>query len=108
MSEAAKYCMVYVTTPDEREAFKLAENAVRYKLAACANVGGKVSSLYWWNGSIEQGDEYTLILKTTIEKYAELEQMIKKEHSFDNPCIIMLEIKQGSKDFLNWISDSTK
>ncbi len=102
MSE--KFCMVYVTCPAEQEAFRIAETAVQDKLAACANLGQKISSVYWWEGVVQSSDEYPVILKTTADKYAELEHMIKKHHSYENPCIIMLEIKDGSKDFLNWIS----
>ncbi len=101
-----EYILVYVTSPSEPEAFRIGESAVQDKFAACANVTQKISSIYWWEGVVQTSDEYVTILKTTKDKYAQLEHMIKKMHSYENPCIIMLDIKDGSKEFLNWISDT--
>lgn len=106
MTDKNEYIMVYVTTPAEPEAFRIAESAVQDKFAACANISPKVTSIYWWEGVVQSGDEYVVMLKTTKDKYAQLEHMIKKLHSYENPCIITLDIKEGSKEFLNWISDT--
>ena len=101
-----EYCLVYITAPDEREAHKISENVMIKKLAACANIGKGVTAMYWWDGALQSGEEVPVIFKTTKANYAELEQLIKKSHSFENPCIIMLDINGGSKEFLNWISES--
>jgi len=100
--------LVYSTFPDERDAFRISELAIKEKLAACVNVGGKITSIYWWNGGLENGEEISVLFKTTMSKYAELEQMIKKNHPYENACVIMLEIKDGSPEFLKWISESVK
>lgn len=104
----SEFCLVYATFPDEREAFRIAEQALKEKLVACANINQKHTAIYWWNNGLENAEEVSVIFKTENKKYAELEQMIKKNHSFENPCIIMLDIKDGSKDFLNWIGTSLK
>ncbi len=101
-----EHCIVYVTATSEQEAFRIGENAVQDKFAACANVSPKMSSIYWWEGVVQSSDEFFVILKTTKDKYAQLEHMIKKMHSYENPCIIMLDIETGSKEFLGWISDT--
>jgi len=100
------FCIIYVTAPSEQEAFRLAETAVQDKFAACANVSSKISSIYWWDNVVQSNDEFVIIFKTTKDKYAQLEHMIKKMHSYENPCIIMLDISDGSKEFLNWISST--
>ncbi len=106
MTSNNEYILAYVTASSEPEAFRIAETAVQDKLAACANVGSKVTSMYWWEGVVQSSDEYVVMLKTTKDKFAQLEHMIKKMHSYENPCIIMLDIKDGSKEFLNWISET--
>lgn len=98
--------MVYVTAPSEPEAFRIAETAVQDKFAACANVSPKFSSVYWWEGVVQSSEEFVILLKTTRDKYAQLEHMIKKMHSYENPCIIILDIDGGSKEFLTWIADT--
>ena len=37
------------------------------RLAACANVLDGVTSIYWWQGALEQAGEAVLILKTRTE-----------------------------------------
>jgi len=100
------FCLAYVTASSEAEAFRIAENSVQDKLAACANILPKTSSVYWWEGVVQSSEEYVVILKTTTEKFANLEHSIKKMHSYENPCIIMLDIKDGSKQFLGWIEET--
>ena len=99
-------CLVYTSCGDEREAFRISEIAIKENLAACTNIGSPISSVYKWKEGIEQSQEYPVYFKTTKNKYAELEQIIKKEHSYECPCIIMLDIKGGSAEFLNWIKES--
>jgi uncharacterized protein involved in tolerance to divalent cations len=33
---------------------------------------------------------------------------VKEKHSYDCPGIVFIDIKNGNKDFLNWIKNSLK
>ena len=55
---------VLVTCPDRAVAESLARTLLQERLAACANIGAGISSLYWWKGVIEAAEEVPLLLKT--------------------------------------------
>ena len=57
--------LVYVTTPDRETATSLATLAVEEGLAACGNVGGPITSVFRWEGAVQTGEEWTLLLKTS-------------------------------------------
>ena len=98
---------VYVTAADEAEAERIARTVVGERLAACANLLGAVKSVYWWEGEVCEGEEVTLVLKTSKERNSELIDRIKQLHSYDCPCIVCLPIDGGNSDFLKWIASET-
>ena len=98
------YFLVYVTTSSENEAKKIAQVVVTARQAACANILGKSTSIYNWEGELKTETETVLLLKTTTEKLDPLIKRLKQIHSYECPCIIALGIQQGNVDFLNWIS----
>ena len=98
------YFLVYVTTSSENEAKKIAQVLVTGRQAACANILGKSTSIYNWEGELKTETETVLLLKTTTEKLDPLIKRLKQIHSYECPCIIALGIQQGNDVFLNWIA----
>ncbi len=101
------YALVEVTTSEEDESKKIGKTVVSERLAACANIVPSVTSFYWWKGVLEEDTESILLLKTTEEKVEKLISRIRELHSYENPAIIALPIKTGSKSYLDWISEET-
>ena len=83
---------IYVTCKDKKEAEKLAKILLEKKLIACANIH-PISSLYRWKGKIEHSKEYAMILKTKKNMFDEIKDEIKKNHSYDVPCICSWNIE---------------
>jgi periplasmic divalent cation tolerance protein len=48
-----------------------------------------------------------MIIKTTSERYPELERRVKELHSYTTPEVIAMRIERGSAQYLNWLRDST-
>ena len=46
--------------------------------------------------------------KTTKKLETKIISEVKKIHSYDVPCIVVSKILSGNKDFLKWISNSTR
>ena len=78
------------------------------KHCACVNLIPQVQSLYLWQGEIQQDQEILMLIKTSKEKYAALEQRIMELHPYDTAEVIALDIRQGSQKYLSWISESLK
>ena len=98
--------LVLITAPNADEAARLAETIVSERLAACVNVVGGVTSIYRWQGEVTRDNETLMIVKTTADRYDELERRIKELHSYTTPEVIALKIERGAADYLHWLSES--
>ena len=107
MNTASSYIVVFVTAKDRQEAQGIAQALVREKLIACANVVAGVESLFRWQGKVDIAQEVLLVLKTKRTLFNQLAARVKALHSYETPEIIALPIVAGSKDYLNWIKEST-
>ena len=99
--------VVFVTAPNKDEAARLADSLVSEKVAACVNIIGGIESIYRWEGEVTRDQEALLIIKTTDERYEELERRVIELHTYATPEIIAYRIERGSKDYLRWLRDST-
>ena len=105
MSEAL---LVITTMPDQEGAETLAETLVNHRLAACVNIGAPMTSIYEWDGELQRGTERMLTIKTTNERYPELEQAIADQHPYELPEIIAVPITAGLPAYLTWIHKCIK
>lgn len=100
--------VVLTTTETEADAERLARLLVEAELAACVQVLPRMSSIYRWQGKVEQAGENLLLIKTTRGAYARLETAIKQHHSYETPEIIALPVEAGSAEYLNWLAASVQ
>lgn len=98
--------VIVSTYPDKKSISKIANKLVKSKLAACVNVT-KITSIYSWQGKIENTDEFLAIFKTTQKNKLELKKEIKKTHPYKVPEIAELSINDINKPYLQWLVDST-
>lgn len=100
--------MIHVTTtcPDLDNARALANNALKARLAACANITPNVLSLFHWQGHIEEEREVSLTLKTRAGLRMDLVRLIERDHPYDLPVISWDETGCTS-DAKAWLSEET-
>jgi periplasmic divalent cation tolerance protein len=89
--------------PDQDAARQLGARLVAEHLAACAQVVGPVSSTYWWQGKVEEAQEWYCHLKTTVRRLPQLQQRVRELHPYETPEIIAVPISQGDEQYLNWV-----
>ncbi|MCS6295726.1 MAG: divalent-cation tolerance protein CutA [Nitrospira sp.] len=99
--------VVLVTTASYEEAEKIGRIIVESRLAACANVLNGMHSIFRWDNKINVENECLMIIKTTLQRYSELEAVIRQHHSYSVPEIIALPVVAGSVPYLNWIRSET-
>ncbi|MEV4879836.1 divalent-cation tolerance protein CutA [Streptomyces cyaneofuscatus] len=97
---------VSTATATRDEAVALAGGAVQQRLAAGAQIVGPVVSVYWHLGEYGTGEEWQLLLKTTKERYAELEAYLLERHPWDNPELCAVPIVEGADRCLDWVRSS--
>jgi len=94
-------CIIVQTSIDsESAAQNIAETVVSRHLAACCWVSGPIKSTYWWEGKMEQAEEWVCNFKTRRELYEAIEQAIKEVHSYETPEIVASSIVAGSQTIL--------
>lgn len=104
----AEYVQVLTTVDSLESAAALGHSIVEARFAACVQVAGPVRSLYWWNGKVDDTQEWQLFIKTTSDRLLELERHIKANHSYGTPEIIATPILWGSDEYLRWVSAETR
>ncbi len=100
-------CWVYMTASSEEEARRIGRVLVEERLAACVNILPGMTSLYWWQGKVEEGHETVLIAKSRQALVPALTQRVKALHTYTVPCVVALPILDGNPDFLRWIGEET-
>ena len=102
------YQLVLTTCPNETVAKKIAQQLVTEKLAACVNIIPNITSIYSWQGELHCDSEVQLLIKTDEDIFARLNERINQLHPYDVVEVIALNIQQGDKHYLNWITNSLK
>jgi periplasmic divalent cation tolerance protein len=101
-------CFCYMTAGSRDEALRIARALVEERLAACANLLEGMTSVYRWQGRIEEDDEVVLIAKTRDDLVDRLVERVKALHSYDCPCVVALPITDGNPEFIAWIGAETE
>lgn len=93
--------VVLCTAPDEATAQDLAAKVLAEKLAACATLIPGATSLYYWEGKLEQEYEVQMILKTTVSHQQALLECLKSHHPYQTPELLVLPVTHGDTDYLS-------
>lgn len=99
------YSLIYITTSETLESKKIANTLLEKRLVACTNIIPQITSLYLWKGKIEMDNESLLIAKTRDDKVDQVIERVKELHSYETPCILQLEVKKGSEEYLQWMEN---
>jgi periplasmic divalent cation tolerance protein len=101
------FIQVTTTASTKDEAAKIATALLEQKLAACVQVVGPIESHYRWKGRIEQSGEWLCVIKTIRERYPCVESVIRANHSYEVPEIVVCPIEGGSDSYLEWLRSET-
>ena len=85
---------------------KLARLLVEKQVCACVNIIPRVMSIYHWKDEIIEDEESILLMKTEANQKEDLWETLRKEHPYEVPEFIIIPIIWGSKEYLDWISQS--
>jgi periplasmic divalent cation tolerance protein len=93
--------LLYITHPSEDHAKKISAILLDNKLIACANLF-PVSSTYFWQGQLENENEWVSLIKTIPGLVDKIEHLVKEHHSYDVPCILKWNAT-ANDDYYQWI-----
>lgn len=107
MSTPSDALIVLTTVERAEDGARLARLLVEQKLAGCVQMLPPMTSIYRWQGRVEEASEVLLLIKTTRAVYDQLEAALKELHPYQTPEIIALPAAGGSADYLAWLTSAT-
>ncbi len=99
--------IVLTTVAADAPADAIAQRLVEARLAACVAIGGPMTSVYRWRGTIEHAAERQLVIKTTPDRLAALEQRLQELHPYEVPEFIVLSAA-ASAAYQQWLTAETR
>ncbi len=99
----AEYIQVITTTATEDDARKVAHALVEARLAGCVQIVGPIGSTYWWEGRIEEAEEWLCLAKSRADLFDALEAAIREAHPYDVPEVLAVPVAAGSQGYLDWL-----
>jgi periplasmic divalent cation tolerance protein len=93
---------------NEEEARTIGRAVVEERLAACANIGGAVRSIYHWQGAIEEAGEVAASFKTTAAMARTLIARIAELHSYEVPCVYSSPVEQVVAAYADWVESEVR
>jgi periplasmic divalent cation tolerance protein len=103
-----EYVLILSTVSKIEDAQTIANHLVSNSMAACVNFIPNLESVYKWKNKVCKENEFLLMIKTTANKETNVYDSLSEIHPYDTPEIITLPIQNGSKDYLDWISESVE
>lgn len=100
-------CLCYVSLSPREDALAIGRALVEERLAAAVNIQEGVSSIYRWQGAIEEAAEVLLIAKTQAALVPQLCARVVALHSYECPAVVAVPICGGHPDYLAWIEEQT-
>jgi periplasmic divalent cation tolerance protein len=99
---------VYTTYPSLVEAERAGRVLVERRLCACVNILPGMISHYWWQGTIERGEEVVMIIKTRASLVQRVSAAVKELHSYSTPAILVIPIESVDQPYLDWLLGETE
>ncbi|WP_176590149.1 divalent-cation tolerance protein CutA [Sphingobium sp. EM0848] len=97
--------LVYTLFGSREAAMRAARQLIEERLIGCANLLGEATSLYEWNGVLEEAAETPVLFKTTPSRRDALMARIAQLHDYEVPAILALPVEAADSTFARWVGD---
>ena len=100
--------LITTTTATTEDAREIASQLVEGRLAACVQIVEPITSVYTWQGTIEEEQEVLLLIKSTQDLVAPIADLLDRIHPYEVPELIATPIIDGSTAYLSWLGESLR
>jgi periplasmic divalent cation tolerance protein len=99
-------CIVLCTVPDTATGEILGRQLVEAGLAACVNLIPGLTSIYRWQGRLQQDAEVLMLIKTRHDRFGALSAALRQAHPYELPEIIAVPLSAGLPAYLDWLNQT--
>jgi periplasmic divalent cation tolerance protein len=100
--------LILTTAPQGDQGEAIARTLVDERLAACVNVLSPMTSWYRWRGVVERAAESQIVIKTSRDRVPAVRARLAELHSYELPELIVIDIIDGSPQYLEWVKGETR
>ncbi len=108
MNKNTSLLCVVTTCGTKEDADSLARLVVERHIAACAQVSGPITSIYWWKGQMEEEQEWQVRFKILASSYQLVQDAIRKNHPYELPQIVAFGIEEALPEFAQWVAENSE
>lgn len=101
---AGSASVAYVTAPDSSVAKTLAHGLINLKLAACINIIPSITSIYMWEGELNEDTEVLMMIKTNTSKIDDISKYIREHHPYKVAEVISVPIENGNAPYMDFLA----
>lgn len=98
--------IVVTHCPDRACANEIAQALITKKIAACVNIGTESTSIYRWQGQVEQAQELALSIKTHKAHFSQVAMCIRQLHPYDVPEILAVDVVDVDSRYYQWLTEA--
>lgn len=99
---------IRINCPDREIAGLIGERLVAARLAACANIGSQVDSIYRWAGEVRRAAEVPLVVRTRATLFGAVAAEAAALHPWQVPSITAVEIAEAAPSYRDWMVAQTQ
>lgn len=93
---------LYITCSSIDEGKRIGAELVRERVAGWVNVS-PAQSVYRENGEVKTVDGATIVVKTIESKVQSVEDVVRKLHSHNVPCIASFTLYRLNREYKDWL-----
>jgi periplasmic divalent cation tolerance protein len=97
---------IVTTTETAEDAKRIVRALVEQRLVACGQIDGPITSIYHWQGNVEESSEYRCTLKSDRRLFSRIQDVVTELHPYDVPELIATPVGDGSKAYLSWLEEN--
>ena len=98
--------ILITTLAADADADVFARTLIDEQLAACVSVLPPMTSIYRWQGELEQAQEQQLLIKTTAARVLALKERFQTLHPYDIPEFVVVRPEAVSELYSKWVIDA--
>lgn len=99
---SASLTLIYSPWPDVSSATAAARALVEAGECACVNILPTMTSVYRWDGEVQQDDECVMLVKVPTSAVDSARARIEALHPYETPCVLAIGDVSANPAFAAW------